>query len=210
MVAFTVGSVDRIDVRRSRAPLTADSLDGGALGTHHSRRGVRGIAAYVTGDRADLLMIRRADRSDGETLLEINRRAAPEAYAHIFAPDRYPFPEASVRDGRLALLRSAQHTFLIAERDGRPVGFCCFSPGSVDELYVVPEDWGNGVADQLHREAVARASERTDAVRLRVLAENQRARRFYERRGWRFDGRQSTAPHPPYPRKLGYTLRVCR
>ena len=42
--------------------------------------------------------------------------------------------------------------------------------------------------------------------RLSVLEENQHARRFYERRGWRLDGRRTrTPPHPPM---VGYTLRL--
>jgi len=42
--------------------------------------------------------------------------------------------------------------------------------------------------------------------RLWVLEENHRARRFYERRGWRLDGRRKDARFPPFPPAVGYTL----
>jgi diamine N-acetyltransferase len=41
-----------------------------------------------------------------------------------------------------------------------------------------------------------------------VLEENQRARRFYERRGWRLDGRRTRTPFPPHPPMVGYTLTL--
>ena len=46
--------------------------------------------------------------------------------------------------------------------------------------------------------------------RLWVLEENVRARRFYERHGWRPDGRTGTSEYPPHPVELGYTRRPRR
>jgi len=39
-----------------------------------------------------------------------------------------------------------------------------------------------------------------------VLRDNTRARRFYERRGWRESGRTRVVPFPPNPLDVGYTL----
>jgi RimJ/RimL family protein N-acetyltransferase len=39
-----------------------------------------------------------------------------------------------------------------------------------------------------------------------VLEENARARRFYERHGWRENGRTRAVPYPPNPLDVGYTL----
>jgi RimJ/RimL family protein N-acetyltransferase len=41
-----------------------------------------------------------------------------------------------------------------------------------------------------------------------VLAENTRARRFYERHGWTADGRAQESQWPPYPVEVGYVLDV--
>lgn len=153
-----------------------------------------------------LLALRCGGLADSEVLLDINRRSTTASYQHIFPPERYPFPDSAVRSARLALLQSPDHHFLIAERGGVAVGFACYSPGGLDELFVVPEEWGRGAADRLHSKAVRAAAAGGQPVRLWVLAENHRARRFYEKHGWRVDGREAKADHPPYPLKLGYTL----
>jgi hypothetical protein len=41
-----------------------------------------------------------------------------------------------------------------------------------------------------------------------VLEQNARARRFYERRGWRLNGDARVAPFPPYPIDVGYTIEL--
>jgi RimJ/RimL family protein N-acetyltransferase len=39
-----------------------------------------------------------------------------------------------------------------------------------------------------------------------VLEHNARARRFYERLGWRESGRTRVVPFPPNPLDVGYTI----
>jgi GNAT superfamily N-acetyltransferase len=85
--------------------------------------------------------------------------------------------------------------------DGRIVGHAAYGPyrpekGEIDEsmgelysIYVDPEQWGAGTGHRLF----AAAKERLTAagfpdMRLWVLEENHRARRFYERQGMRPDG----------------------
>ena len=59
------------------------------------------------------------------------------------------------------------------------------STGEVRVLYVLPEWWGSGAGQRLleraHRELVTEF----DEAMLTVLTANARARRFYERNGWR-------------------------
>ena len=40
----------------------------------------------------------------------------------------------------------------------------------------------------------------------RVLEHNDRARRFYERLGWRENGETRVVPFPPNPIDVGYTI----
>jgi RimJ/RimL family protein N-acetyltransferase len=42
------------------------------------------------------------------------------------------------------------------------------------------------------------------------LADNARARRFYERRGWTLDGGERVAPFPPHPLDVGYSIDLAR
>ncbi len=73
-------------------------------------------------------------------------------------------------------------------------------------FYVLPEWWGSGVADELHDAALAELGSCRE-VRLWTLEENHRARRFYEKRGWRPNGETRVVPFPPHPLDVGYTFR---
>jgi GNAT superfamily N-acetyltransferase len=84
---------------------------------------------------------------------------------------------------------------LLALVDGGVVGFASVSPtrdedagaaptGEVTGIYVVPEWWDAGVGTALLSAAVAALNEAGfDRATLWVLSGNDRARRFYERRG---------------------------
>ncbi len=81
--------------------------------------------------------------------------------------------------------------------------------GWLDGLYVDPAHWGGGAAAGLHDAVLEHArGEGRASVRLWVLEENARARRFYERRGWRLDGTSRVVPFPPHPLDLGYTIAL--
>ena len=155
------------------------------------------------------IALRTAAPADAETLLGIQRSASVAALADIFPPDRYPFPSDAVR-GRWenALADAAAHV-LVAEVAGRAVGAALVRGECLEALYVVPELWGAGVGPLLHDRAVElvrRSGARS--AHLWVLEANQRARRFYERRGWRENGRTHVVPYPPNPVDVGYTLEL--
>ena len=81
----------------------------------------------------------------------IQRDACVAAFAHVFPPELYPFPDAAVRER----WREFRGTMLLAERDGRPVGLAAFEGCWLGGLYVVPDEWGSGVAGALHDAALA-------------------------------------------------------
>jgi GNAT superfamily N-acetyltransferase len=70
---------------------------------------------------------------------------------------------------------------LVAERDGRPVGFAAVDGDWLEQLYVAPEVFGTGVGRRL-LDAVKDA--RPGGLSLHVFARNERARRFYEAAGF--------------------------
>ena len=73
----------------------------------------------------------------------------------------------------------------------------------------MPAEWGRGAGAALHDEAVALLrSDGASIAQLWVLEENERARRFYEARGWRDDGGRSRSEFPPHPLELRYALRL--
>ena len=75
----------------------------------------------------------------------------------------------------------ADQRVLVAERDGRPVGFAAVSDGWLEQLYVEPEAIGTGVGRPL-LDAVK--AEHPAGLSLYVFTRNERARRFYEAAGF--------------------------
>jgi len=145
--------------------------------------------------------IRRSERAEAETHFELQRAASVAGFAHVFPPALYPFPDAEVR----ARWRTFAGTVLLAERAGRAVGVAAFEACWLHGLYVVPEEWGSGAAAALH-DAVLEELPDCPELRLWTLEANRRARRFYERRGWRLNGETRVVPFPPQPLDVGYVL----
>jgi GNAT superfamily N-acetyltransferase len=122
---------------------------------------------------------RSAGTEDLTAIVAINRAAATTAYAAIFG--EAPYPEEGVRRRYTRLLGDPDVSVFIV--DGR--GYAAARPGHLEALYVVPDAWGAGVADELYAQ-VARVAGRP--ATLWVLEANERGRRFWERRGWRPTG----------------------
>ena len=81
------------------------------------------------------------------------------AFAHIFPPERYPFPSDVVRaHWAKAVSRPSARVFL-AEHAGRAVGLSAVVPGQLESLFVIPSCWGTGTADILYRHALERLAE---------------------------------------------------
>ena len=68
-------------------------------------------------------------------------------------------------------------------------------PGTIGEIYgfyVHPDHWGSQIANELMNATLsALIDDEWPSARLWVLKDNGRARRFYERHGWRADGAQA-------------------
>ncbi|MFN2469880.1 MAG: N-acetyltransferase family protein [Gaiellaceae bacterium] len=155
------------------------------------------------------MRIRPARPDHAETLFAIQRTTSLGAFAHIFPPDAHPFPDAEIRAVWVARLADPEVTTLVAEEEGHAVGYVAFRRESLDSLFVLPEAQGAGVGAALHDEVLERERQSGRGVcRLWVLEQNEQARRFYERRGWRPDGRTRIVPFPPQPTALGYSVEL--
>jgi len=117
-----------------------------------------------------------------------------------FAPEGWEPPsyESELEKARDAFARP-ERWIAIAEEESRPIGYAAFIAASatrmpaddpqlahLGRLFVRPAYWGAGVATALHDAAVdeARAHGFTQ-MRLFTPRCHARARRFYEREGWR-------------------------
>lgn len=142
--------------------------------------------------------IRRATVEDAWGIADVHVRTWQGAYEHVFGAERLAALSVEQRlpGWQRSLGEPEQHAF-VAEEDGRIIGFVDVGPsrdpaaeGELWGIYVEPESWGSPAGAALMRVGLdeLRALGYRNAV-LRVLEDNPRARRFYEREGWRADGR---------------------
>ncbi|HKB20570.1 MAG TPA: GNAT family N-acetyltransferase [Gaiellaceae bacterium] len=137
----------------------------------------------------------------------VQERASLAALAHIFPPELYPYPREAVHARWAVAVEEPEKRTLIAVSEEEPVGAACVAHGWLEGLYVVPERWGTGLADELHDRALEEVRGLgSSSCRLWVLEDNIRARRFYERRGWRENGETRVVGFPPNPLDIGYGL----
>ena len=73
----------------------------------------------------------------------------------------------------------------VATIDGQVVGFVTVKEDELEQMYVAAAARGTGLADVLIRHAEEVIARRFDVAWLSVAVGNARARRFYERSGWR-------------------------
>lgn len=144
------------------------------------------------------VLLRTADESDLLAVGGLHQRSRASAYAHILSPQ-------TLADGQTQPLgewwaerwkwERDTHRLTVAEHDGMIAGFTYIGPseepgtGELYAIHVDPGHLGTGLGKKLmlHAECQLREVGAEHAV-LWVLEENERARRFYERGGWRPDG----------------------
>jgi GNAT superfamily N-acetyltransferase len=154
-------------------------------------------------------VIRPARADDVESLLAIQRAACVKAFAHIYPPDLYPFPDDDIRDMWRDALADTDLEAYVAEENEAPVGCAAVRDDFLRNLYVVPEHWRTGVGTALHDLALERLRTRgCDEAKLWTLEENWSGRRFYENRGWTLNGETRVVPFPPNPIDVGYTKKL--
>ncbi|MGX2995215.1 GNAT family N-acetyltransferase [Streptomyces sp. JNUCC 64] len=159
------------------------------------------------------MRIRAALAADAAGVARVHVRAWQKAFAgivpahHLDALD--PVEKARTWEGHIAVATADPGAgVLVAEDDvtdgtghgagDRPgiTAFACYRPtgqdprqGELSALYAHPDHWGTGVGRELM--AAVETAMTTAGYReatLWVLADNTRARRFYETAGWSFDG----------------------
>ena len=132
---------------------------------------------------AEAVVLRLARPDERDELEELQRRASlanendrPHLEAH---PDAIHLPPAQIANGQV----------VVAELNGRAVGFSALVGGELDGLFVEPELWGRGIGRVLVDAATHEARKR--GLALKVIA-NPAAREFYERCGFSIEGEERT------------------
>lgn len=142
---------------------------------------------------------RIAGPGDAAALAELARRTFIDTFAHLYqADDLAAFLASHDEQSWSEKLGDPAFTIRLAEADGRAIGYCGLGPPSLPvqpqgpaielrQLYILRPWQGSGVAAELMDWALAEALRRGAAeMYLTVYVDNHRARRFYERYGFRF------------------------
>jgi GNAT superfamily N-acetyltransferase len=143
-------------------------------------------------------VIRPGRAEDARAVARVHVETWQQAYDHVFPRER--LDAISVED-RVRFWQP--ETSLVADVAGTIVGFVSVGPsrdpdadGELYAIYVHPTHWGTGVGRALMEAGEERLRElgHRDVI-LWVLADNPRARRFYEAAGWFLDGTERSGEH---------------
>ncbi len=145
---------------------------------------------------------------DLDALLAVQERGAVAGLAHIFPQDTHPFPREVVRRRWLDEIEDPDVHAYVSIDGGAVNGFAATRDCELLHFGTALDTWGTGLAQQLH-DAVLEQFLQTlptgaSHLRLRVFEDNLRARRFYEKLGWRLTGERSQTSFPPHPVLVEY------
>jgi GNAT superfamily N-acetyltransferase len=143
--------------------------------------------------------VREAVAADGAAIGEAHAAAWEAAYGHIFDATFV----AAAADGRrvgwptaMSRLLVAPNVLLVGEVDRRVVAFAHAAPDAdapltaeIHGFYCHPDAWGSGIATVLMTHVCDVLTDAFDHVVLWTLRDAARARRFYEKVGFRTSGR---------------------
>lgn len=124
----------------------------------------------------------------------VDWKTVREAYSELLSQDYFDTSETLEKCVERAF--KWKDAYLVAKDGDRVVGFVGYgkcryndlgNAGEVVALYILQEYYGRKIGYRLMNAAVDRLGE-YDRIVVRVLESNERAIRFYERYGFRFDG----------------------
>lgn len=148
-------------------------------------------------EELESVSVRDAELADVLTIARIHTLSWQQAYAGYVPADYLNAltPEGKVQQWQEVLGRDDTDVFL-AESSGRALGFASVGPSPDEDsdpgdrtlytMYLDPEAWGLGVAKELMQAVDATIADDVPLT-LWVFEKNARARKFYERHGFRFD-----------------------
>ena len=141
------------------------------------------------------ISIREATVEDAKTISSIGVASWQAAYSGI-VPSEYLDSLSIEKRERYVAKSLAVHTnrFMIAEADGQAVGMICFYSSNsetamreiweLEALYLLPQYWNKGIGRKLIQYAFQYIRDHGGCnCNLWVLADNNRARQFYESAG---------------------------
>ncbi len=141
--------------------------------------------------------IRKAEKTDIPALARVWNDSWHAGHGHI-DPVAAKFRDLAYFEERIV---SGLARMIVAEEDGKIVGFSGWEGDGIAQVFIAPSHFGTNVAPRLLAtvEAILKA-EGYQRIWLHCAVGNDRARRFYEKNGWRvarvFDDEVGTREGP--------------
>lgn len=148
-------------------------------------------------------VLRTATPADVEAIMEVQQEGSIRALSGIFPQDEFPFPRAELTARWAEEIDDPSVRVLVILQDGQITGYVALKADQLLHFGTATRTWGTGLAAAAHAEIVELLG---GTGRLWVLAGNLRARRFYEKMGWRATGRSVPDDFPPHPELIEYRL----
>lgn len=149
-------------------------------------------------------MVRRAALEDARAIAKVHVKSWQAAYRGLLPEDFLQSLSVDRREQQWrAGIENPEQVVLVYELESI-VAFCSFAPSRDDDvaenkvaelgtIYALESSWGQGIGLKLWSEAVKLMREQGfSEVTLWVLKDNDRAIKFYERMGMKFDGKAKT------------------
>jgi len=150
-------------------------------------------------------LLRAATHADVEAIMDVQQEGSVRALSGLYPQDEYPFPRAELTARWAEEIADPSVRALVILLDGQVAGYAALQDDQLLHFGTATSTWGTGLASAAHDEIVELLG---GSGRLWVLAGNHRARRFYEKMGWRASGRSVPDEFPPHPELLEYHLRT--
>lgn len=152
---------------------------------------------------------RPAEEEDLDELVSMQEEASVVALGHVFIQSEHPFPRAALLDRWRAEVRDPEIAVYVSTDEAHVItGFAARRADELLHFGTALTTWGSGLADHLLTALLATYPDDAARIWLNVFEENHRARRFWERNGWRPTGRTSRSTYEPCPVLLEYELNL--
>ncbi|MGZ4542418.1 MAG: GNAT family N-acetyltransferase [Mycobacteriaceae bacterium] len=143
---------------------------------------------------------------DVPAVVAVQEPGAVHGLANVFPQDLHPFPRDDVAQRWVREISTPDISCYVLLCDDHTIaGFAATRGDELLHFGVALERWGTGTAQTAHDAVIdVMRRSRVRLAWLRVFTGNARARRFYERNGWRSTGERSRSSFAPYPELLRY------
>ena len=158
-----------------------------------------------------LMRFRPATAPDLPELVSVQEHGAVVALSHIFPQDTHPFPRAAVlQRWRDELQNPSIAIYVSTDEAGHITGFAARRHDELLHFGTAIATWGTGIATAFHDALIETYPPDLHRLWLRVFEANARARRFWEKTGWKPTSRKTRSTFAPYPVLVEYELRQRR